>query len=174
MFSLVTTRFNSETLEQNAEFRSRNPAIKCIYGCPNPMAAKIPLNATVFVIEMNNTLNQVAGIGLIKNYTRLDRYVRLYNTGNYNRYVYKGQYRLNREDIDASVLEVLDHILFRGKSHMKRGSGFKEMPVKLLKHEMCGTMDIKFMIKDMFIRRFKRQEPQAPAEQEQPAQEPIQ
>lgn len=155
MFSLVTTRFNLDTFRENVQFRLQNPSIQCIYGSPQPISSKIPLDSTVFVIEMNNSLNQVEGIGIIKNYLRVDRYIRLYEKGNYNRYVYRGFYRLNRDEIDGNVLEILDYILFREKSHLKRGSGFTLVPTKLLHHEKCNNLDIKFLIKEMFIRKFK-------------------
>ena len=158
MFSLVTTRFNSITLEENVQYRLRNPSIHCIYGSPQPIAAKIPYNSVLFVIEMNNSLNQVSGIGLIRNMVRLDQYTRVYECGNYNRYVYKGQYRIDREEIEPALLEILDEILFRGKTHMKRGSGFKLVPIKLLKHEKCNGIDLKFAIKEMFVKKFKKAE----------------
>jgi hypothetical protein len=40
---------------------------ECIYAPPYKLAENIDINLPVFVIEMNNSLNQIMGIGLIKN-----------------------------------------------------------------------------------------------------------
>lgn len=155
MFFFVTTRFSSDTIRENANYRQRHPNIKCIYGSSQPMAKKIPQYAQVFVIEMNNSLNIIEAIGLVENYTRIDKYTRIYETGNFNRYVYKGKFRLTRDDMDGKLLEILDYILFKEKTHMKRGSGFTQVPSKLLKHEKCENLDIRNMIQEQFTKKFQ-------------------
>lgn len=155
MFFIVTTRFSAETYQQNAQFRSKYPSVKCIYGSSREMTRSIPPGSLVFVIEMNNTLNCVEGIGLIRNQTRLDKYIRIYDSGNFNRYVYRGNYRLSREDIDANLLEALDHVLFKGRGHLKRGSGFLQIPKIILKHEKCLHLNVRENIRDMFKAKFQ-------------------
>ena len=66
MFTIVTTRFNNDTLETNYSYR-RKYGYPCIYCCPSELSPKISYNTPLFVIEMNNQKNQIEGIGLIKN-----------------------------------------------------------------------------------------------------------
>ena len=66
MYTIVTTRFNKETLIKNYEYRAKH-GLKCMYCCPSEMSPKIYYNCPVFVIEMNNSINKIEGIGLIKN-----------------------------------------------------------------------------------------------------------
>ena len=56
--------------------------------------------------------------------------------------------------IDDKLVTNLDYILFKEKTHLKRGSGFTQIPEKLLKHTKCENMDIKNTIKHIFLRLF--------------------
>lgn len=157
MIYLVSTRFNNETWLQNVGFREKYNYTGCIYGIPQPMSPKIERNGSVLVVEMNNSTNQIEGIGFVKNNLRLDKYYKIYDSGNYNRYVFKGKYYINREkllEINSFLVECLDYILFKKKSHMKRGMGFTTIPEKLLKDEKCKGIDLKEEIKTIFIRLF--------------------
>jgi hypothetical protein len=130
----------------------------CIYGVPQPIAVKIELNILVFVVEMNNETNQIEGIGLIKNQIGFDKYYKIYNSGDYNRYIYKSPYHIDRELIltyNKFLVEILDYILFKEKTHLKRGIGFTTVPEKLLNHTKCKNIDIKKEIKNIFIQQFK-------------------
>lgn len=157
MFTIVSTRFNNETWEQNINFRKKYNYSGCIYGVPQPMSNKIKLNSPVFVVEMNNSINKIEGIGLLKNNIYLDKYYKVYNAGDYNRYTFKGKYRINRDEllnINSKLVELLDYILFKEKTHLKRGIGFTSIPDKLLNHEKCHEFDIKNEIKNLFVRFF--------------------
>jgi hypothetical protein len=157
MFTIVSTRFNNETWEQNVNFKIKYNYIGCIYGVPQPMSNKIEKDSPVFVVEMNNTTNKVEGIGLLKNTIYLDKYYKLYDTGDYNRYIFKGKYHLKRDEIDSMnsrLIELLDYILFKEKTHLKRGIGFTTIPEKLLNHEKCKEFDVKNEVKNLFIRVF--------------------
>lgn len=141
---ILTSRFNETTMEENREFRKKHPLVGCIYGCPLLLNEKYPLQSLFFVIEMNNTKNQVEGIGLIVNKAYFSS-CSVYDAGNYNRYVYKGVYRLDREVIERyneKLIFVLDEILFKGKSHSKRGSGFLQVPPKIYKREIWQELFI--------------------------------
>jgi len=157
MIYLVSTRFNEETWQQNVNFRNKNNFTGCIYGIPQPMSPKIKSDCSVLVVEMNNTKNQIEGIGLVKNNLRLDKSYKIYDAGNYNRYIFKGKYHIQREEliqINYFLVECLDYILFKKKSHLKRGMGFTTIPEKLLMDEKCKNVDIKDEIKKIFIRVF--------------------
>ena len=126
------------------------------------MSPKIPNESLVLVVEMNNTRNRIEGVGLIRNSPLLDRYYKTYDYFDYNRYFYKSGYHVSREmllDYNPILVDVLDYILFKEKTHMKRGSGFTTIPPKLLGHDRCNGLDIKQEIKGVFLSTYKNQEP---------------
>lgn len=156
MFTLASTRFNNYTLEENEKYRIKTNNA-CIYCSPQRMSPKIKVDSLVFIVEMNNELNQIEGIGLIKNTVNLDKYFKVYETCNFNRYVFKGKYRIAREELfryNSQLVEILDDILFKGKTHLKRGAGITTITDKLLKTERCKGLDIKTVIKEIFINIF--------------------
>ena len=128
----------------------------CIYCAPQPMSPKIVSESLVFVIEMNNTLNQVEGIGLIQNIPLINMY-NVYDMRNFNRYIYKGKYRINRDELiekDVKIIEILDYILFKEKTHMKRGAGFTRVTDKLWNHRKCEEINIPLFIRNVFLEKF--------------------
>jgi hypothetical protein len=156
MFTVVTGRFNSETLISNYEYRKKRD-FNCIYCCPSKLSPKIQYNTLVFVIEMNNSTNMIEGIGLIKNKPETDRYYKVHLDGNTNRYIYIGNYFINRktiEDCNPHLVQILEQILFKGKTHSKRGSGLTIIPEKVLKLDVCKDINIKKDIKDIFLNTF--------------------
>jgi len=97
------------------------------------------------------------GIGLIRNRPTFDKYYKIYENGNYNRYIYKSEYHLDRDVLqrhNAKLVEALDYILFKEKTHLKRGTGFVTVPAKLLNHSRCEQMNLKNEIRDAFINVF--------------------
>jgi hypothetical protein len=156
MFTLVTTRYDNKTWQETLNYRIRR-RLNCIYGPPCPLSEKIELGTPVFVIEMNNSINQIMGIGLINNRTE-DRTYKIYEDTNFNRYIYIGKYHISREILDeynSLLVYILDEILFKGKTHSKRGAGLTKIPEKVLKLEICERIDIKKEIKKIFIYHFR-------------------
>jgi hypothetical protein len=156
MFTVVTGRFNSETLISIYEYRRRHE-FKCMYCCPSKLSPKIPHDTLVFVIEMNNSTNMIEGIGLIKNKPEMEKYYKVHLDGNTNRYIYIGKYFIDRktmEDYNPHLVQILEQILFKGKTHSKRGSGLTIIPEKVLKLDICKDINIKKEIKDVFINTF--------------------
>lgn len=157
MFTIVTSRFNNETLHINYENRIKR-GLPCIYASPHEMSSKIYLNAPVFVIEMNNSTNKIEGIGLIKNKPTTDKYYKIQENQCYNRYVYFGDYHVDRTTIELYnpyLVYVLDQILFKGYTHSKRGAGFTTIPEKVLTFDICKDIDIKKEIRNLFIYYFR-------------------
>ena len=157
--NIVSTRFNQDTWRQNMNYRLKHKEFNCIYGSPKPLTEKIILHSLLFVIEMNNTTNHIEGIGLIRNHPKINRPI--YSIGNFNRYTYQGKYRINRDlllEKNQKLVECLDYILFKEKTHMKRGSGFTMIPEKLMKHRKCEEMEIKKEIVDLFHSIYKVEE----------------
>jgi hypothetical protein len=140
--------------------------VACIYGSPQQMTEKIPLNSLVFVVEMNNSTNKIEGIGLIRNLLNHEKKIRVYQTGNYNRYTYQGNFRIDRctiEFVCPQILQILEKLVFTGKTHLKRGAGFTRIPEKLYKHHKIlenynyTEQQIKYEIATLFKRQFTKE-----------------
>ena len=132
MYYITTTRFNENTWNQNKRYREKTSNKGCIYGSPVVITPVIPVKGKIFVIEMNNEINKIEGIGyIIKPDSPLESR-QIYKNGNYNRYVYVGEYRIDRNMIksenDIIVIEVLEKLLFKGRKHNKRGKGISLFP----------------------------------------------
>ena len=161
--NIMTTRFNNDTWLENCRYRERlcviekEPLLGCIYGPSRQMSEKISPNSLVFVVEMNNSTNKIEGIGLIRNCLQHDRRYNVYEIGNYNRYTYRSKYRVDRNRIPEQLVAMFDHILFKEKTHSKRGCGFTRIPPKLFAHEMCASVGTESFIKDEIRNTFKRQ-----------------
>lgn len=156
-YELVTCRYNKETWEEMCQYREKTN-IPYLCGMPIPMTAKILLDIPVFVIEMNNSCDQIMGIGLIKNKYETEKTHRIYSDTNYNRFIYTGKYYLSREILEnyySELVDILDEILFKGKTHSKRGGGFTKIPKKVLEYDICRHIDIKYEIRKLFIYHFR-------------------
>jgi hypothetical protein len=121
---VTTTRFSDATWQENRQFVQAASAVcgkGCIYASPLMLRSNKRL---IFVIEMNNSQNRILGIGLIKNHKPISQKYRVYSNNDYNRYMYLGQHRLDRDDIaDQQFLEQLETFCFKGKGHHKRLRG---------------------------------------------------
>lgn len=159
MITIVTDRYNNETWEASVRYRERKNLV-CIYAPPYKLSEKIDLGSPVFVVEMNNSKNEIMGIGLIKNKIVTDKVYKVQEDSNHNRYIYIGEHHISREVLDnynPFLVYVLDEILFKGYTHSKRGSGLTKIPEKVLKLEVCEGLDIKKEIKNVFVHHYKDQ-----------------
>jgi hypothetical protein len=129
--TITTTRFNNETFQQNKNYVNKTGIRGCIYGTPMKMKSNIPMETTVYVIEMNNEKNKIEGIGIINNRLILDKTYRIYKDMDYNRYIYKGSHRLDSSVINDEyykrVIYVLEQLLFKGDRHCKRAQGITKL-----------------------------------------------
>ena len=172
MVFICTTRFNSDTLQQNCAWRRRHQKLdQCVYGSPIPMKHAVRENAWMIVLEMQNDANRIAGIGLVKNSPNLPNVTiahgssgsgsgtalkpSVYNCGNYNRFIYQGAYRIDllSNEIELTreeqlVIKMLELALFYGPNHSKRGKGICELP----KH-VASLYDFKECLKQL-VQRF--------------------
>lgn len=154
MYKIVSTRFDSVTLKENDLFKNTHNITGCIYGQPKLMPKAININENVFVIEMNNTLNMIEGIGLIKNITYHDMSYKIYNSENHNQYIYKSKYRLCRHTLiqyNEKIVIILDNILFKGRGHLKRGYGFTTITHKLMKNIENADFNLIKELQSLFI-----------------------
>ena len=67
-----------------------------LYGVPRRVAPTIPLKEKLYVLEMNNDTNKIMGIGLIRNFIKMDTTHSIYSDQNFNRFSYQGK-RTNRQ-----------------------------------------------------------------------------
>ena len=154
---IASTRFKNDTWAANEDYRKKNNK-QCIYGVNIKMPDKY-LNAAMFVVEMNNDTNKIEGIGLIRSRLVVDKYYKIYDNGDYNRYIYQGNYWLSRDHIadkNPELVEIFDKILFKGKSHLKRISGISAVSQKVFNNWNFSMEKIQQELNLLFAIEFKR------------------
>ena len=128
-FHIGTARFNSSTYKENLIWKKRKNWKGCCYGFDKQISTNIMQGDYIFVIEMNNSINQIMGIGLIKKIFIPEHRSRIYKIQCWNSFLYKSKYHITRDDILAQkpknklVLLILERILFYGYKHFKRSQG---------------------------------------------------
>ena len=125
---IAVARFNELTYEENKKYRTKS-SFNCIYGFDKEISTTIPYGSTVHVIEMNNTTNEIMGIGKIKNVLKDENRRRIYENENYNRYVYNGKDRIDRLELlnrNTEIIENLERILFTLPSKIGNGKSKAE------------------------------------------------
>jgi len=166
MTAILTSRFDNSTWEENRNFREKNNCTGCVYSSPQQITEKIPLNSLLFIVEMNNSTNKIEGIGLIRNMRNFEKKMRIYQTGNFNRYNYQGKYRLDRSTMEIAcpqIIKILEQIVFTGKTHLKRGAGLTRITEKLYIHHKILEIynytesQIKIELSELFKRTFSEE-----------------
>ena len=133
-FLVGTVRFNNKTYIENLKWKQRKGYNGCAYGLNKPLSIKIPTGKFIYIIEMNNEINKIMGIGKIKNVIIHSNRSRMYNDENLNNFIYKSHDFISRLKIietqpkGCKVLKLLENILFRGSKHFKRGQGCVMLP----------------------------------------------
>jgi hypothetical protein len=138
--------------------RQRNPSVKCLYTSIRGLSNRIPTDSNVFVLEMNNSTNELMGIGLIRNRPVIGKYT-VYTDDKYkhNTYVYIGKLRIAREEMnpyELEILRLLEALCFTGVNHSKRNSGITQLPdiLSYFYAEKYG-LNLFCVIADMFKHR---------------------
>jgi hypothetical protein len=124
---MLTTRFTTETFQENKRYRDTHN-IPCIYSSSLPISDKLPYQ-DYYVLEMNNSTNQIMGIGKISKTLQPIAY--MYSYKYYNRYTYKGTYAPIVESLSQEYRDIITRIerkIFYGRGHLKRGSSFTSFP----------------------------------------------
>jgi hypothetical protein len=151
---LATTRFNSQTWDENKKWREKNNYSGCIYGTPMQINERVLLDASVFVLEMHNDRNKVLGVGLIKNVIVVGKYYNIYSNKDYNRYTYKSNYRIDREDMtrkEERIMRIFDYLLFKTSCHLKRGYGITCVSKRIMENIHVDFISV---FKEMFKKRY--------------------
>jgi len=133
-FLIGTVRFNNKTYIENLKWKQRKGYNGCAYGLNKPLSIKIPTGKYIYIIEMNNEINKIMGIGKIKNIIIHSNRSRMYKEERLNQYIYKSPDFIPRLKIIETqpkanlVLKFLENVLFRGSKHFKRGQGCVILP----------------------------------------------
>ena len=157
MFYIATTRFNNDTWQENCNYKRQNGIEGVIYGTNIRIRCSHSNGSLFFVIEMNNQTNKIEGIGLIRNQLVLDKRYNVYSIGDYNRYIYKGDYWISRERLyyyDKELVDIFETILFKGKGHFKRQSGISVVSSLLFEKWEYDEEIIRTDLKNIFIKEF--------------------
>ena len=154
---ICVTRFNNTTFDENQNWiKKHNNSIGCIYGSPIKISETILPYTTLIVLEMNNSKNIIEGIGIIENNCVREnkKYYKIYTDNNYNRYIYRSNFRINRtyfNNHEKEVISLLEEYLFKSAYHCKRGQGIQKLPKRVVNNEEFNF--VKFLIK-MYKNRF--------------------
>ena len=130
---VVTTRFTNETWATNCRWRETRGKRGCLYGVPRRPPPSVPQGGVMIVIEMNNEgmgtspNGRIEGLGLCIN-KPLEAKLLVYGERKFDRVMYAGRYRIDREDLDKNIVETLERLCFDGNCHLKRGTGFTSLP----------------------------------------------
>ena len=125
--TFLTTRFTDETLRENLRARDTYQ-IPCLYGLCVAISPKH--QEPLYILEMNNTTNELVGIGIITHETRPK--IRIYANPFYNRYIYEGTTHIPANEIPHSIREAIEEKCFKGRGHLKRGKSMTQFPPKWL------------------------------------------
>tara|TARA_B100001769_G_scaffold195119_1_gene155561 strand:+ start:49124 stop:49600 length:477 start_codon:yes stop_codon:yes gene_type:complete len=154
MYELATTRFNNETWNENQYWRDNNEWKGCVYGLQKKISESILNTTPIFVLEMHNDKNNVMGVGLIYKKLILKKRPKIYKDYNYNFYIYKSKYRLDRSDLsnkEFKIIKLFDILLFKGARHVKRGQGILRVPCWIVNNKHINFIK---HFKKMFNKRF--------------------
>jgi hypothetical protein len=156
-FTLMTTRFNNETWSELSQYRIESK-IPCVYSSSTPIAQSIPIDSIVFVLEMNNEINRIMGIGMVRNRIIYNRY-RIFEDEKLNKFSYIGKSRIDRIDMteeEEILMKVFDKLCFLGQRHQKRMIGIKSFPIDMLYNcKVIAEYDIIQHIINMFMKKNK-------------------
>ena len=151
---LAVTRFNENTFNEYYKWKQSRNYNGCIYNCPVKISSNILPNQLMYVIEMNNSINKIEGIGIILNHTHMNKKYKIYNDDNYNRYTYKSKYRIDKKDIcrdKIKYIEILEILIFTGSKHIKRGHGIQKIPNWISKNK---SFNFSKFIAEIFLDKY--------------------
>ena len=105
---------------------------------------------------MHNDENKIKGVGLVVNKINIKNYYNIYSDKNYNRYTYKSEYRIQRDEMterELVFIEMFDALLFKTSRHLKRGSGITKIPDRIIENKYINFVNV---FKNMFSLRFEK------------------
>lgn len=152
---ILTSRFSQETMTENRAYAA-TLNVACVYSSPIPITEIVPANAVMFVIEMNNSINSVVAIGMVRNTGKYNAHD-IYVDTRYNVFTYIGRMRILREEMtepELIIMRALDLLCMSGAYHLKRLAGISLFPEATLRRCLRDVgVDIAAEIAAMFRRR---------------------
>ena len=153
---ICITRFNNKTFNENMEWKKKNNFTGCIYGTPIKISEKILPETSVIILEMNNSINKIEGIGIIKNKLEKEnkKKYKIYDDNNYNRFIYKSNRRIDKSSFNEHerlVINCLEDLLFKSSKHCKRGQGIQKLPNYI---KDIREFDFHKFLTDLYTKRF--------------------
>tara|TARA_B110000444_G_scaffold261444_1_gene313675 strand:+ start:6732 stop:7427 length:696 start_codon:yes stop_codon:yes gene_type:complete len=155
-----TVRFNNDTYIENYSWRIRNNYSGCIYSLRHRTSKLFPPFCNIIVVEMNNTIDKIMGIGYLYNHLRLSHKEKIHENVYQNRYIYKGEMRIDRVYLDPEILNMLELMVFKTSGHYKRNRSIIQLPLrrlgKQIKKEDKKTHNCPFCPRDYkYIKRLR-------------------
>lgn len=154
-YFIMTSRFNNKTWQENCHYRKMYPKFGCIYCSPCMVSSQVPVDSTMFILEMNNDTNRIMGIGMVRNHPKANALL-VYENANYNRYQFYGKTRIDRTEMtpeEETIMKVFDILCFTGNKHQKRGQGLSLFPLTMI-HRCMRILDLVEFVANMFrVRR---------------------
>lgn len=140
-YDIFVTRFNSLTYNELERYKDReNKDGYSIYGCSRKISTTTNVDKKLlFVLEMNNTLNKIVGIGIITNIISKTPH-NVYINEKYNKVYYaspfhiKVDYSMSNEELNFIHYE-FERSVFYGKSNLKRGQNICKYPDTRIKYK---------------------------------------
>jgi hypothetical protein len=161
MIYIAVTRFNHTTIHEFQTFYKEKDITSCVYNVPVPIKQKFDKDCYFIVLEMNNSINKIMGIGLIGNFVEYNKYL-IFKDNNYNRFCYQGKNRIDHSmftDKEMETITHLENICFKGKRHLKRGQGIQVISANtvnlyLREHD---SVELLLPLQEMFLKRFGKE-----------------
>lgn len=128
---VYVTRFNNETFKQYSDYCKKCENKKCIYNSPVEFNDKTSEQDNIYVLEMNNSLNKIMGIGKISRRMFIRKH-KIFQDVNYNRYSYEGKEHIHVDNFTDELrekIEKIEKVIFYTKGHIKRGHGIQGLPI---------------------------------------------
>ena len=164
-FDILSTRFTSNTYLELYRYKNQKGIEnQSLYGVKSTIGQNVDIHKYLFILEMNNTINKIVGIGMIKNFKSKNQDIQIYNDTSLNNHIYMSSFhiqlidpiRINNysksslnknkvpdiycENIPSEFIDLMeDEIIpncFFGKGHIKRGGGFTRYPLKFQKPDI--------------------------------------
>lgn len=157
MYTLMTTRFNTQTWQERQRWLDANQWTGAVYG--TPVRLRDEISGMLIVLEMHNDENKVKAIGLVKAQALpTDKAHQIYTDRNYNRYIYKSMYRLILDQIELlpmekKIIAIFNQLLFKGACHLKRAQGITMVPNWIMHNK---RVDFLKEIKALLARHFSK------------------
>jgi len=152
---ICVTRFNNKTWDELNIYKRTNNINNFVYNSPSRLKDQVGINYNFMLFEMNNDTNKIMGISVVKN-KPIMRAHEIYSDNNYNRFTFESIYRIDSSElseIEKEKVETIEKMVFKGKTHLKRGSGITVCGCKSFDIHSVNKKEITKFFQQMFKER---------------------